>query len=97
MIVLDPVAGPEQALRVANRMRQLLMDTAKNSGTACGASIGLAISRPDDTVSSLLNRADSAMYRAKSRRDSSIEMAPETDDTMHEASSPDDSAEAPIP
>ena len=36
VIVLDPVAGPEQALRVANRMRQLLMDTAKNSGTACG-------------------------------------------------------------
>ncbi len=95
--MLDPVARPEQALRVANRMRQLLMDTAKNSGTACGASIGLAISRPDDTVSSLLNRADSAMYRAKSRRDSSIEMAPATDDTMHEASSPDDSAEAPIP
>jgi diguanylate cyclase (GGDEF)-like protein len=76
VVVLDNVSGPAQALAAATRLRDtLIQNRVGEPGTRCGASIGLAVSRPDDTVSSLLNRADAAMYRAKAHHNSMIEMA----------------------
>jgi diguanylate cyclase (GGDEF)-like protein/PAS domain S-box-containing protein len=76
VIVLDPVAGEPQALAVAQRVRAVLLAAVCGpADVSCGASIGLAVSQPGDGVSALMHRADAAMYRAKARRDSSLEVA----------------------
>ncbi len=63
-VVLLPETDLEQALNVAERIRLGLA----NSGEvpSCTASIGIAINNgQNDSVDSLLARADAAMYRAK--------------------------------
>jgi len=82
VLLIDPVAGPEEALSVATRVRdRIIADADQLAGPrGFGASIGLALSQIDDTSSSLLSRADAALYRAKLTRDSSIAMA--DDDTV---------------
>jgi diguanylate cyclase (GGDEF)-like protein len=79
VLLIDPVTGPDEALLVATRIRdRIIADADQLAGpTGFGASIGLALSRADDTSSSLLSRADAALYRAKVTRDSSIELADE--------------------
>ncbi|MCU1361718.1 MAG: periplasmic/7TM domain sensor diguanylate cyclase, partial [Ilumatobacteraceae bacterium] len=75
VVILDPVGGSAQALAAATRLRDILIQNRLDEpGPRCGASIGLAISHPDDTVSSLLNRADAAMYRAKAHHNSMVEL-----------------------
>ena len=76
VIVLDPVADGAQALAVARRVRDRLAPAHISAGgTACSVSIGVAIGERGDTVSSLLNRADAAMFRAKTAGGASIEFA----------------------
>ncbi len=75
VVVLDPVADTGHALTVATRLRDALTRVSTRAGDlTCGASVGLAVSEPGDTVSTLLSRADAAMYRAKARAGSGVEL-----------------------
>jgi PleD family two-component response regulator len=76
VIVLDPVADGAQAQAVARRVRDRLAPAHLSAGGPfCSVSIGVAIGERGDTVSSLLNRADAAMFRAKTAGGASIEFA----------------------
>ncbi len=74
VVVLDPITSPDEALAVARRLRDSVASaTSPSPGlTTFGASVGLAIGEPTDTPSSMLRRADHALYCAKQTRDSSI-------------------------
>jgi len=82
IIVLEAVAGSIEALGVAARIRDALIDpdvatvVEAATGVRLGASIGLTISQPNDTPTTILGRADAALYRAKARGNSAIEIAP---------------------
>ncbi|MBD9413834.1 GGDEF domain-containing protein [Pseudomonas sp. PDM16] len=61
-------ANPEQAMLVAERLRQRVADTVFNpNGEArtITLSIGCATATPDENLEQLLHRADAALYRAK--------------------------------
>lgn len=76
VVVLDPLATHDEALTVARRLRDSVVAANDSSAhLAFGASVGLAISEPSDTPSSMLRRADQALYWAKQTRDSSIAIA----------------------
>ena len=65
---LLPEADSASARSIADRLRQsieLKADNERSSGPAVTVSIGVATRRPQDTVASLLERADQALYRAK--------------------------------
>ena len=75
VIVLPSLADDEEARSVARRIRDSITAGTSVSTAGFGASLGLALSEPGDTASSILHRADAALYRAKRKR-SSIECAP---------------------
>jgi len=77
VVLLDPVMGPADAFAVASRIRDAVVDLSKvwSGAVPFGASVGVAISAGGDTPSSLLSRADAALYRAKSYGGSAIEIA----------------------
>ena len=79
VVVLNPVVGPSAAFAIASRLRDAIVsDVQRESpGIAFGASVGLAISEFHDTPSSLLKRADTALYRAKANHGSAVELAPD--------------------
>ncbi len=58
--IILPATVPSQALAVAERLRNAFLEN-----TGCSISIGVAVMKDDDDVSTLLARADAAMYRAK--------------------------------
>jgi two-component system cell cycle response regulator len=65
-----PDAGPEAALRVAERLRQAIAETKIADAGAPGGltvtvSIGVASARAGDAPEALMARADAALYRAK--------------------------------
>jgi diguanylate cyclase (GGDEF)-like protein/PAS domain S-box-containing protein len=78
VVILDPIDGPDQARAVAGRIKAAIDRLATNSrmNASFGASVGLALSGCEETAPELMARADAAMYRAKTRRSSSIEVAP---------------------
>nr|WP_303705822.1 EAL domain-containing protein [Brevundimonas naejangsanensis] len=67
-LALASVAGRDEALAVAERLRKAVMETVtiEHADLSCGASIGVSL-WPEDArdVSTLINNADLAMYRAK--------------------------------
>jgi len=73
VLCCDDVSTAEEARTIAARVRDALghhfaVDGEHSHGGAnlrISASIGIALSRPDDTPQSLLRSADLAMYRAK--------------------------------
>jgi diguanylate cyclase (GGDEF)-like protein len=67
VLLLDRIAGPEQALRVAERLRLAVRRVVMADGHAVTTSmtIGVALSEPDVSGKELLDRADRALYRAK--------------------------------
>ncbi len=78
LVVLDGAPGAEPSIdrlasRVAERIRAGLPSlgaamagtTSAGSPIEVGASIGIAVARPDDDFDALLRRADQAMYEAK--------------------------------
>ena len=80
VVMLDPVASTEDALVAARRIRDAVLTASEGrSAITFGASVGLAVSEPADTPSSLLRRADDALYHAKATHDSSLAVA----DTLH--------------
>lgn len=74
VIVIDPVMDLDEAMMFARSLRTLVETKTNVCSPGFGASVGLAISEPDDTSSSLLQRADTALYRAKECR-SGVETA----------------------
>jgi diguanylate cyclase (GGDEF)-like protein len=64
-ILILPNAGSEKARILSNRLCNVV---AKHSFVTVGkvtTSIGISISQPDDTVETLVKRADVALYDAK--------------------------------
>jgi len=65
-----PDAGPEPALRVAERLRLAIAETkiadpAAPDGLSVTVSIGVASAKAGETPEALMGRADAALYRAK--------------------------------
>ena len=67
-VFLDDLHGAEDALLVANRIRQQMETPVTVGGcrVPVSASIGIAMSPADPALEELLGNADQAMYRAKS-------------------------------
>lgn len=57
----------EQAVQVAERLREAVASRALAGadGTTVTISVGVAVKRAEDTLASMLGRADEALYRAK--------------------------------
>lgn len=74
VVMMDPVADLDDARLVATRVRDAIVAEVPDiaPGFTCGASVGVAISAIDDTPETLVQRADAALYRAKSRRESAV-------------------------
>lgn len=70
VLCCDEVANTEEAMAISSRVRDVLRSPFRLEGSKfpeahTSASIGVVLSRPDDTPQSLLRAADLAMYRAK--------------------------------
>jgi len=75
-VLIEDLAGPEEAVAVAERFLEELTGPFDLHGTpvAIGASVGIAIAdRPSMTYDHLLREADVAMYRAKERGKATVE------------------------
>jgi GGDEF domain-containing protein len=70
-VVLGLVGDPDEARRLAERLRLAVAGTRTEDGHAVTASIGVALTRPADgedpadAMWRLVDRADVAMYEAK--------------------------------
>jgi diguanylate cyclase (GGDEF)-like protein len=71
LVVLGLVGDPDEAARLAERLRSAIANTRTADGHAVTASIGIALTRPvddedpADELWRLVDRADAAMYEAK--------------------------------
>jgi diguanylate cyclase (GGDEF)-like protein len=71
LVVLGLVGDSAEARRLAERLRAAVADTRTEVGHAVTASIGIALTRPEDGENAtealwrLVDRADAAMYQAK--------------------------------
>jgi diguanylate cyclase (GGDEF)-like protein len=63
--LIAPMTTEEGAARLAEKLRSIMAATHLGPKEAVTASFGVAEMRPDDTVETLLQRADAALYRAK--------------------------------
>jgi diguanylate cyclase (GGDEF)-like protein len=75
-VLIEDLAGPEEAVAVAERFLEELAGTFDLHATpvTIGASVGIAIAdRPSMTYDHLLREADVAMYRAKERGKATVE------------------------
>jgi diguanylate cyclase (GGDEF)-like protein len=75
-LLLTGVSGPAEAEHVAQRLCARLVAPVRLSGATVGvgASIGVALSMPGQTAGDLARSADIAMYSAKARGKSRVEM-----------------------
>jgi diguanylate cyclase (GGDEF)-like protein len=66
-VLVEDIAGEGAAVEVAERLLEALADPflLRGHDVAVGASVGIAVSAPGDTVDDLLRNADMAMYTAK--------------------------------
>jgi diguanylate cyclase (GGDEF)-like protein len=71
LVVLGLVGDPDEAARLAERLRTAVANTRTADGHAVTASVGIALTRPvdgedaADALWRLVDRADAAMYEAK--------------------------------
>jgi diguanylate cyclase (GGDEF)-like protein len=71
LVVMGLVSDPDEATRLAERLRRAVATTNTDDGHTVTASIGIALTRPvdgDDAADALwrlIDRADAAMYEAK--------------------------------
>jgi diguanylate cyclase (GGDEF)-like protein len=71
LVVLGLVGDPDEAARLAERLRTAVAATRTADGHAVTASVGIALTRPTDAEDAtdelwkLVDRADAAMYEAK--------------------------------
>ncbi|WP_375753657.1 GGDEF domain-containing protein [Vibrio sp. HN007] len=68
-VVILPKATPEQAMIIADRIRAYAKNPSIAELSCCSYTVSIGVTRVlvDDDWSSLVNRADSALYEAKSR------------------------------
>lgn len=64
-VVLAPETGREEALRLAERLRERVSDEAFPAAGTVTVSLGVAEHRHGESGDALLNRVDEALYRAK--------------------------------
>jgi diguanylate cyclase (GGDEF)-like protein len=83
-VVLLPDLAPERALPVAERVVRAIekVGSARWPTTPVTASVGIALSRLDDDLGSLLRRADAEAYAAKRAGGNRISICPGDDDTI---------------
>lgn len=76
-ILCEDMAGPEQASSIATRLLEAFVRPFRIApgDVSVTASIGVAVSRGSDTAATLLQSADSAMYRAKAMGKSRFELS----------------------
>ena len=69
VVVVEGLVGWDEQRGLAERLCTMLDEPVLVSGeeVRAGASIGVAVSRPEDDARSLLREADATMYRAKAR------------------------------
>ena len=73
VVLIDPLGDVAEAEALAERIRRALDDPAPfGTDVGFGASVGLAVSVPGDTPSTLLNRADRGLYAAKHARSTGV-------------------------
>lgn len=76
LVVLDPVRSRRDADEAAGRIhRALTGEPIARGDVVVGASMGVALAEVGEEPSSLLQRADAALYVAKARGDSSMQWA----------------------
>lgn len=70
VVVCPGLRDAVEAEHVLGRLRRVFREpvVADDSEAQASASVGMVLSRPGDTVESLLHRADLEMYQAKARR-----------------------------
>jgi diguanylate cyclase (GGDEF)-like protein/PAS domain S-box-containing protein len=76
-IILDPVRNVADAQTTALRLRDRVVALDQEFGVGFGASIGVALNRHRDTAENLLQRADEALYLAKTFHASAVHVARE--------------------
>jgi diguanylate cyclase (GGDEF)-like protein len=83
VVMLDAAEGGEAVLRQAEHLRAALSETYRVGGSdlVVGASVGVAISKPDRDPASLLIDADIALSRAKSSGKGRVQLF---DPAMHD-------------
>lgn len=64
-VVAAPVSSPAEGVRLAERLAAGVSQRAADLRTTCSASVGVALTRGDVSVTDLLESADRAMYAAK--------------------------------
>jgi diguanylate cyclase (GGDEF)-like protein len=76
-VVLVGVATVDEATTIADSIRSAVRRAVPDLEPASPtASVGVALSRPGDTVDELLTRADLAMYAAKEQGKDRVAVAP---------------------
>ncbi len=89
VVFVNPVASRDEAVEAANRLLSIIRQPVvidDNQIVNPGASVGIAISSPDDTYEAILERADAAMFRAKKRGKGHVEVLdPTMDDAVRRA------------
>ncbi len=84
-VFLSPISSREEAADAAHRLLAAIgepVQLGQGEYVTPGASIGVAIVSVDDTLESILERADTAMFQAKNRGKGHVEVL---DPTMNEA------------
>lgn len=78
-VVAMAAADAEEAVQVAERLREALVETPveleRMAPLFITASIGVAVSRAGDTLNDLTSAADAALYRAKANGRNRVELA----------------------
>jgi diguanylate cyclase (GGDEF)-like protein/PAS domain S-box-containing protein len=91
VVLLEEVEGPEEVERVTARMQQVLAEPLASEGQQVGLTISIGVAlypRDGEAVSTLIRRADLAMYRAKEVGRNSVQFyTPDLDATQSVARS----------
>ncbi len=75
-LVILPETGSQEAAAIAERLRESVAQTAKangDQGRPVTISLGVATDHPGDTIDTMTQRADSALYRAKNNGRNRVE------------------------
>lgn len=78
LVVLNGVQGLDSALRIADKLRAVIADPINlaDAVVSVGASLGVALIEPGETVDAVMARADDAMYLAKRRGKNAVVALP---------------------
>jgi diguanylate cyclase (GGDEF)-like protein len=74
-LLICPGTHAEGAQEVAETLRTLIAESDCSEAGRCTASFGIASFRDDDTVTTLVSRADQALYQAKEKGRNRVEVA----------------------